>query len=580
MPARVRPALARPALVRPALVVGALVFGALPWARTAAVPPAGAATPTIGHVVTVVLENTSWETVRSRSGQAAMPFLSGLASSGVALDRMFGVDHNSLTNYVAMTSGHTSTATTKANCPLYDCVYESPADTNLGDQLEAAGRTWKAYLDGMPAPCTRPVEGGGDPYQHGYATRHNPFVYYRDVVSDPARCAAHDVPFSDFATDLGAGTLPDWSLVVPDTCNDAHDGGTACGLDDADRWLAANIGPLLSDPAFTSDGMLVVTFDESVGTDHRGCCTNAVGGHIHTVVWSPKITIPGRTSAVAYSHFSLLRTVEQLFGLPCLDHACDLGTKAFGADVWGPQPSRDFAVAAPAVVVRPGTGAAATVTTTTGRGTPQTLTLKVLSGTAGVTASITPTTVTAGATATLTVSAASSVPSTSTVVQMLATGSAGVVRSFAVPVDVLAVPNGDFEAGTLTPWVTSTGFPPTIVASSHGGVAAARTTTGGAKGTSSLRQTLVVPIAASGIGTWVRITCTGGGDGAAVLLTDQTTATTTTVLVRTCTDTGAWQWVRTSLAGRSGHRVQLQLVAVDNGTGAATRADWDDVTLD
>ena len=273
------------------------VGGAGQW--PAGVDSAAAANPSIGHVVTVVLENTSWETARSRSGTTAMPFLADLASRGVTLDRMYGVDHNSLTNYVALTSGHTSSAVTRANCPLYDCVYESPTDANLGDQLEAAGRTWKAYLDGMPAPCTHPaIEGGGDPYQHGYATRHNPFVYYRDVVGDPTRCAAHDVPFAQFATDRAAAALPDWSLVVPDTCNDAHDGGAACGLDDADRWLATNIAPLLSDPVFAADGLLVITFDESLGTDHRGCCANAVGGHVHTVVWSPRSTVPGTTSGV------------------------------------------------------------------------------------------------------------------------------------------------------------------------------------------------------------------------------------------------------------------------------------------
>ncbi|MBV8951908.1 MAG: hypothetical protein JOZ99_13605 [Actinobacteria bacterium] len=270
-----------------------------------------------------------------------MPYLTALRSRGVTLDQMYGASHLSLTNYIAMTSGNGPNASTSGDCLQYDCVFTPPNDTNIGDQLEATGRTRKAYLESMPQPCTHPtVSGSLDPYLVGYATRHNPFVYYQDVVgtdlgAKPARCVEHDVPFSQMSDDLARGTVPNYSLVVPDTCDDAHDGGAQCGLSTADRWLSTNLPPILASSAYRNNGAVIITFDESDVGDRTGCC-GAVpgGGHIFTLVLSPRVT-PGADTSVPYNHYSLLRTVEEAFDVPCLRHACDPGVAPFGRDVWG-----------------------------------------------------------------------------------------------------------------------------------------------------------------------------------------------------------------------------------------------------
>jgi hypothetical protein len=288
------------------------------------------------HIFVIVLENYRAEDVTP----AAAPYLTSLASRGVTLDQMYGVDHNSLTNYIAMTSGNAPNPKTQADCFLYDCIFEPPADQNLGDQLEARHRDWKAYMESMPAPCTHPTSSGPvDPYLVGYATRHNPFMYYRDIIGPdlttvPARCAAHDVPYTQLAPDLASVHAANYSLIVPNTCNDGHDRGTECALPTADRWLAANVPTILHAPQFRHHGALVVTFDESEGSDRRGCCGNSSGGKISTIVVSPFVTRPGSHTSAPYNHYSLLRTVEDVFHLPCLGHACDASIQPFGRDVW------------------------------------------------------------------------------------------------------------------------------------------------------------------------------------------------------------------------------------------------------
>jgi hypothetical protein len=290
----------------------------------------------LDHVFVIVLENYKTEDVTP----AAMPYLFGLTQGGATLDEMYGVDHASLSNYIAMTSGNTPNAATKADCFQYDCIFEAPTDRNLGDQLEETGRTWKAYMESMPAPCAHPtVSGSLDPYLVGYATRHNPFVYYRDIVGPDIsvvsqRCAAHDVPLTELTTDLANRDLPNYALIVPNTCNDAHDRGANCALPTADAWLAANVPAILASKDFGKHGALIVTFDESEGADTRGCCGNSAGGKIFTAVISRSVANPGTHTATPYNHYSVLRTIEDNFGLDCLGHACDASTRPFGSDVW------------------------------------------------------------------------------------------------------------------------------------------------------------------------------------------------------------------------------------------------------
>ncbi len=290
----------------------------------------------LDHIFVIVLENYKTEDVTA----TAMPYLFGVTQGGATLDAMYGVDHASLSNYIAMTSGNPPNASTKADCFQYDCMFEAPSDRNLGDQLEETGRTWKAYMESMPAPCTHPtVSGSLDPYLVGYATRHNPFMYYRDIVGPDIsvktpRCEAHDVPLTQLGTDLANRDLPNYAMIVPNTCNDAHDRGANCALPTADAWLAANVPAILASKDFGKHGALIVTFDESEGADTRGCCGNSAGGKIFTAVVSRSVANPGTHTSTPYNHYSVLRTIEDNFGLDCLGHACDASTQPFGSDVW------------------------------------------------------------------------------------------------------------------------------------------------------------------------------------------------------------------------------------------------------
>jgi phosphatidylinositol-3-phosphatase len=312
-------------------LVAAMLLGPL-----SASPSARAAEgerPQIDHIVVVVLENATAEAVLADKRDQA-PFLNGLAARGTQLDAMFGVDHNSLPNYLAMVSGHASTGQTRADCFVYSCVYKPGNDETVADQLEAKGLTWKAYVDGMDTPCLHSQENHIEKYRTGYATRHNPFLYFAGIVRNEARCAAHDVPIGHLAQDLAGPGLPSLSFIIPDTCHDGHD----CPLSTADTWVKDNVGPLLERPEIRDHGLVIFTFDEADASDQRGCCFNSRGGRIATWIVGAGVAV-GRHSNTEYNHYSLLRTVEDNFGLPCLRHACDSVTASYGPEVWGGVPN-------------------------------------------------------------------------------------------------------------------------------------------------------------------------------------------------------------------------------------------------
>ena len=290
--------------------------------------PTAHSVPNFRHVFVVVLENESRDAVFGR-GAANAPYLNSLAASWSFLDNSYAVAHNSLPNYIALTSGQPPTTTTKADCPLYNCVYPDRIP-NLADELQAAGRTWKAYLDGMDEPCMHGVENLPDPYSaylpgiNTYAQRHNPFVYYGDIVHHSSRCNAHVLPYTALRADLTANHLPDFGFIAPDLCHDGH--ARSCGVAAADAWASRQIPRLLDNADFRNGGVLFVTFDESAVSDTAGCCGDSHGGRIGTIVISPTWGRPaGYHSARPVNHYSLLRTIEDAWGLKLLGHSQDPG---------------------------------------------------------------------------------------------------------------------------------------------------------------------------------------------------------------------------------------------------------------
>jgi phosphatidylinositol-3-phosphatase len=248
-------------------------------------------TPQSKHVVLVVEENHSFDAVITKGG---MPYLKSLAERYTLLTNYYGNHHPSIGNYFTMTTGQTISTNDGYNGTV-------PYD-NLISQLVAANKTWKAYGDSLPEPG---YIGGN---QRPYVKKHFPIAYFENVRNDPAQ-RKNLVPAEQFIADLRSSQgLPEFSMLIPNMDHDAHDGT----LQEADAWLRQYIEPLLADPEFQKDGILIVTFDESVKSD-----PDHGGGHITTVVIGP-FAKERFMDATFYQHQSLFATLEEVLGVPRL----------------------------------------------------------------------------------------------------------------------------------------------------------------------------------------------------------------------------------------------------------------------
>lgn len=255
----------------------------------AAVPSAPPTPARLQHVVVIVEENKPASSV---IGNPDAPFVNALAQAGAQAQQYSAVAHPSLPNYLALTSGTTAGITSDCNPPGGSCLDTGP---NLAEELDSAGHSWRMYAESMPAPCTTANTSR-------YAVKHNPFLYFPSVTNDAAYCAWHDVPYDRFASDLATTTsLPDFSFISPDLCDDMHD----CSIATGDAWLQANVPRILASAAFTRQrSLLVITFDEGDQADNVVTCIFAgSAARVHTV------------SAAPFTHYSLLRTIELEWGL-------------------------------------------------------------------------------------------------------------------------------------------------------------------------------------------------------------------------------------------------------------------------
>ena len=233
-------------------------------------------------------------------GNNAAAYINALATGHGLATQYFAVSHPSLPNYLALTAGSTFGIAS-------DCTGCYVNATNIADQVESSGRSWKGYLESMPSSCYV-----GDAYP--YMQKHNPFIYYNDIRTNPARCAEHVVPFTQLSTDLTNGTVPNFAWITPNMCNDMHD----CSIATGDAWLANVVPGILASSAFQNGGVLFITWDE--GESSAGCCGNATGGQVATLVIAPN-GIAGLRSTIAETHYSLLRTIEDAWGLSALGQA-------------------------------------------------------------------------------------------------------------------------------------------------------------------------------------------------------------------------------------------------------------------
>jgi hypothetical protein len=265
--------------VKPAIVLLALCV-LLVGRATASAP-----VPAFAHVVVIVFENKESTSV---FGNRAAPTFNSYGRRYAKLTRYFGVTHPSLPNYLALVSGSTQGVTT--NCT--DCVVDAKS---LADTVEASGRTWKTYAEGLPAP------GFLGPFNGRYAKKHNPFAYFHGIADDPAR-RARLVPLSQLGLDVRAGTLPSFSLVVPDLCHSMHD----CSVGVGDAWLRSQIGKFMKLP----NTVVFVVFDE-------GKTSLSGGGHTAALALGRAVR-PGSRFTKVTGHYGILRTIEQAWGLALL----------------------------------------------------------------------------------------------------------------------------------------------------------------------------------------------------------------------------------------------------------------------
>ena len=365
--------------IRPlAAVLGAVTaaaLGVVPLAHAAghpaaretrsAVAPGWATRPTaflpMNHVFVIMMENSAYSAIMNPADPNTAGIQHLAAEYGLATN-YYGVTHTSLPNYVAAITG--STWGSNADNPAQKVFFDH---TNLVDELAAAHVSWKAYMQGLPyagftgdfAPTT------GSASHALYVIKHDPFMLMPDIYSNPAR-TKNVVPLEQLATDLRTGRVPRFSWISPDVCNDMHGmSGPACpyaspgtnnqaNLEKAgNAFITTWVSRIMHSPAWTGNSAIFVTWDEGSYADTApygplstaGCCDSPIlpspaanpttggggdlttgqvygGGHAAMIVIS-RLGARHQVDGVAANHYSLLRTIEENFGLPLLEHAGD-----------------------------------------------------------------------------------------------------------------------------------------------------------------------------------------------------------------------------------------------------------------
>lgn len=245
--------------------------------------------PVVQHVVIVVLENTNYSSV---VGSASAPYINSLIPQGGVATNYYANVHPSIGNYFYMTTGQVVTTD--------DTFQGSTSVDNVVRQLGAVSKSWKVYAGDLPF-----VGYIGPDIPPFYLRRHNPFTYFSDVQQDLNQLS-HIVPYSQMATDLTNGSLPNYAFIAPNALDDGHsclDGLLDCDISvrvhNADTWLSNNLPAILNNAQFQQSGLLVITFDESQDDNTNG------GGKVMTLILGTKVKA-GYQGSVQYDHRSLL----------------------------------------------------------------------------------------------------------------------------------------------------------------------------------------------------------------------------------------------------------------------------------
>lgn len=220
-----------------------------------------------------------------------MPYLSSLGNANGIATNYTSDDSGSL-DYLWLSSGSGEQG---FGCNGNNCTAPI-TDDNIFRELNQAGMSWKVYADDLPSV------GYMQPFSGEYVARHNPAVWYSDVINSPAQ-QQNIVPFTQFATDVANDALPNYTFIVPDLLHDAHDGS----IQMADAWLLQNIGPFLASSYFQPGGntVMFITFDNGDGDAQGQVFTTVIGANV----------IPGSKVDTPFRHENTLRTMMQVLGL-------------------------------------------------------------------------------------------------------------------------------------------------------------------------------------------------------------------------------------------------------------------------
>jgi hypothetical protein len=345
--------------------IGAMAVAGVAWMATPGVASASSrdsAIPRYQHIVEIMMENTSYGTI---IGNSNAPNLNALANQYGLATNYWGVTHPSEPNYTANIAGsyfgvqddnQFYCTPADASKPGWQCggttVNHTVDAQSIADQLAAADKTWKGYFQSLPAvqkgqPVVKIGPGANGPYSFKspsianalYASKHNPFVNFTGTQD----ALANMVPDTQLAKDLAKGHLASYSLIVPNQCFDMHGTGSCTDTNAliaaGDAYVANTVKLIMSSSVWKhGNNAIVITWDEDDYSDQglpgTGCCgADPGGGHVATIVIRNHGSDEGRgheggngahiVDNTAYNHYSLLRTMEAAFRLPCLAHACD-----------------------------------------------------------------------------------------------------------------------------------------------------------------------------------------------------------------------------------------------------------------
>ena len=259
-----------------------------------ATPATVPAVPAFSNIYVIVLENQEEPAI---VGNSAAPYINSLIASYGLAGNYDAIGHGSQPNYIALVAGWTAGVTDNNN-------HDVTAPT-VFDQIEASGRTWQVASENNPGGCfSGATASDGEDGTGVYVRRHNPAISFTSISGDPVRCAR----IGDFTSFNPAAANFSW--IEPNLCHAMHD----CSIAAGDAWLASFLPGLMASSAYQQGGLILLTFDE--GTTNVGG-----GGQVATIVISPQAKT-GFVSTIPHDHYSLLRTIQASWGLPCLALTC------------------------------------------------------------------------------------------------------------------------------------------------------------------------------------------------------------------------------------------------------------------